>query len=110
MPPTVSTHSTIPTSSSPCNPNESVTSSSSTTATFSIQTTATDITCATSITPPPPAPAWSTNPLPRFLSTPTTACPSSPVPATSSHLFFFQAEDGIRDSSVTGVQTCALPI
>src|SRR5260370_15791433 len=25
-------------------------------------------------------------------------------------LFFFQAEDGIRDSSVTGVQTCALPI
>src|SRR5207237_7064017 len=26
------------------------------------------------------------------------------------HSFFFQAEDGIRDSSVTGVQTCALPI
>src|SRR5207237_6825842 len=26
------------------------------------------------------------------------------------HCFFFQAEDGIRDSSVTGVQTCALPI
>src|SRR5260370_14693431 len=26
------------------------------------------------------------------------------------YLFFFQAEDGIRDSSVTGVQTCALPI
>src|SRR5260370_25263832 len=25
-------------------------------------------------------------------------------------VFFFQAEDGIRDSSVTGVQTCALPI
>src|SRR5437763_16402340 len=25
-------------------------------------------------------------------------------------LFFFQAEDGIRDTSVTGVQTCALPI
>ena len=25
-------------------------------------------------------------------------------------LVFFQAEDGIRDSSVTGVQTCALPI
>jgi len=24
--------------------------------------------------------------------------------------FFFQAEDGIRYSSVTGVQTCALPI
>ena len=24
--------------------------------------------------------------------------------------FFFQAEDGIRDHCVTGVQTCALPI
>src|SRR5260370_6251409 len=28
----------------------------------------------------------------------------------STSLFFFQAEDGIRYSSVTGVQTCALPI
>src|SRR2546430_10146506 len=27
-----------------------------------------------------------------------------------SSLFFFQAEDGIRDLTVTGVQTCALPI
>src|SRR5439155_18559989 len=27
-----------------------------------------------------------------------------------SHFFFFQAEDGIRDGHVTGVQTCALPI
>src|SRR2546429_3603063 len=26
------------------------------------------------------------------------------------YLFFFQAEDGIRDVAVTGVQTCALPI
>src|SRR5207244_6436162 len=25
-------------------------------------------------------------------------------------IFFFQAEDGIRDDLVTGVQTCALPI
>src|SRR5690606_40475287 len=25
-------------------------------------------------------------------------------------IFFFQAEDGIRDFHVTGVQTCALPI
>src|SRR5256885_2449654 len=25
-------------------------------------------------------------------------------------IFFFQAEDGIRDYKVTGVQTCALPI
>src|SRR5256885_4851046 len=29
---------------------------------------------------------------------------------TLSHFFFFQAEDGIRDYKVTGVQTCALPI
>src|SRR2546425_9565152 len=29
---------------------------------------------------------------------------------TVSFFFFFQAEDGIRDKLVTGVQTCALPI
>src|SRR2546430_8259778 len=28
----------------------------------------------------------------------------------SFNVFFFQAEDGIRDLTVTGVQTCALPI
>src|SRR5439155_3187042 len=28
----------------------------------------------------------------------------------SIYCFFFQAEDGIRDGHVTGVQTCALPI
>src|SRR2546430_4834574 len=28
----------------------------------------------------------------------------------SAAIFFFQAEDGIRDLTVTGVQTCALPI
>src|SRR5207249_5301229 len=28
----------------------------------------------------------------------------------SCFFFFFQAEDGIRDRNVTGVQTCALPI
>src|SRR5699024_11752312 len=28
----------------------------------------------------------------------------------SAIIFFFQAEDGIRDRNVTGVQTCALPI
>src|SRR3989442_9214361 len=28
----------------------------------------------------------------------------------SGDIFFFQAEDGIRDADVTGVQTCALPI
>src|SRR5690606_41189828 len=31
-------------------------------------------------------------------------------PYTLSCFFFFQAEDGIRDFHVTGVQTCALPI
>src|SRR2546429_4835671 len=30
--------------------------------------------------------------------------------ADVSFFFFFQAEDGIRDVAVTGVQTCALPI
>src|SRR5690606_40261954 len=30
--------------------------------------------------------------------------------AANLHIFFFQAEDGIRDFHVTGVQTCALPI
>src|SRR5260370_20058124 len=34
----------------------------------------------------------------------------SSVSNLSEYYFFFQAEDGIRDSSVTGVQTCALPI
>src|SRR5256885_3400210 len=31
-------------------------------------------------------------------------------PHSSHNFFFFQAEDGIRDYKVTGVQTCALPI
>src|SRR5437763_3832701 len=37
-----------------------------------------------------------------------------PLPLRRPHvlllLFFVQADDGIRDTSVTGVQTCALPI
>src|SRR5258707_10801565 len=32
------------------------------------------------------------------------------VEGVFSFFFFFQAEDGIRDIGVTGVQTCALPI
>src|SRR5947208_2617175 len=35
--------------------------------------------------------------------------PSLPCPQPCG-IFFFQAEDGIRDDLVTGVQTCALPI
>src|SRR6202034_4784092 len=36
------------------------------------------------------------------------SCQSAPVLLVV--FFFFQAEDGIRDLTVTGVQTCALPI
>src|SRR5258708_18009540 len=32
------------------------------------------------------------------------------MPLARCDFFFFQAEDGIRDDLVTGVQTCALPI
>src|SRR5437773_9299719 len=34
----------------------------------------------------------------------------TPTRMLYAQLFFFQAEDGIRDRDVTGVQTCALPI
>src|SRR2546430_9789457 len=34
----------------------------------------------------------------------------SPISSLPVYVFFFQAEDGIRDLTVTGVQTCALPI
>src|SRR5256884_1828858 len=34
----------------------------------------------------------------------------TPVLLSIQYGFFFQAEDGIRDVAVTGVQTCALPI
>src|SRR2546429_3342725 len=36
-------------------------------------------------------------------------CPR-PLASLYVSFFFFQAEDGIRDVAVTGVQTCALPI
>src|SRR5256885_10154107 len=40
-----------------------------------------------------------------------TVCPSQFAARTTLYdVFFFQAEDGIRDYKVTGVQTCALPI
>src|SRR2546430_13213224 len=50
------------------------------------------------------------------MSTPrrgTSAIPAPPIVSADGcvhGLFFFQAEDGIRDLTVTGVQTCALPI
>src|SRR5438552_18057508 len=36
--------------------------------------------------------------------------PRHVCPRAHLNFFFFQAEDGIRDDLVTGVQTCALPI
>src|SRR5205823_11114706 len=39
-----------------------------------------------------------------------TGCVQVQVQHNSRRIFFFQAEDGIRDKLVTGVQTCALPI
>src|SRR5437867_6914307 len=36
--------------------------------------------------------------------------PAADAAILSFTVFFFQAEDGIRDRTVTGVQTCALPI
>src|SRR2546430_2507628 len=42
----------------------------------------------------------------RYLFFEIAKSPSSAIAA----FFFFQAEDGIRDLTVTGVQTCALPI
>ena len=38
------------------------------------------------------------------------ACMGSGMLLLIYFFFFFQAEDGIRDIGVTGVQTCALPI
>src|SRR5207245_7504283 len=37
-------------------------------------------------------------------------CVARAVASSLVVIFFFQAEDGIRDATVTGVQTCALPI
>src|SRR2546429_5949059 len=41
---------------------------------------------------------------------PTSSASGSPADKCVLIFFFFQAEDGIRDVAVTGVQTCALPI
>src|SRR3989475_1749213 len=38
------------------------------------------------------------------------SCTILRYPWSKRRIFFFQAEDGIRDLTVTGVQTCALPI
>src|SRR2546430_12413938 len=45
---------------------------------------------------------------PCILATDASLCPTARF--SDIFLFFFQAEDGIRDLTVTGVQTCALPI
>src|SRR5256886_7185061 len=44
------------------------------------------------------------------MNTPASRRPSPILTSVYSRFFFFQAEDGIRDLTVTGVQTCALPI
>src|SRR2546430_13191858 len=41
---------------------------------------------------------------------PAANCTILPLGVVDLLFFFFQAEDGIRDLTVTGVQTCALPI
>src|SRR5690349_12989658 len=66
----------------------------------------------------PAVPATSTEAAPEATVAPTTAADGEPVTLKIYLLdynkddknFFFQAEDGIRDLYVTGVQTCALPI
>src|SRR5258706_339761 len=45
-----------------------------------------------------------------FPSHPASPRDFGPFATSTSRKFFFQAEDGIRNWSVTGVQTCALPI
>src|SRR5215813_5535318 len=45
-----------------------------------------------------------------FISMRCTLCGHFLQVALTLIFFFFQAEDGIRDADVTGVQTCALPI
>src|SRR2546429_211112 len=40
----------------------------------------------------------------------TSGIDANQVVFVGAYIFFFQAEDGIRDVAVTGVQTCALPI
>src|SRR3989449_2690584 len=44
------------------------------------------------------------------MASPSSECCGSGISACLMFFFFFQAEDGIRDVAVTGVQTCALPI
>src|SRR5256885_7857189 len=46
----------------------------------------------------------------RNASAPETQATGSKYVDVACTSFFFQAEDGIRDYKVTGVQTCALPI
>src|ERR1039457_178349 len=46
----------------------------------------------------------------RLVSTQPPWSMATSITAAPGFMFFFQAEDGIRDYKVTGVQTCALPI
>src|SRR5256885_7498854 len=54
---------------------------------------------------------WCPDPASRWLWSQDGVCGAGPQQCRGRcFFFFFQAEDGIRDYKVTGVQTCALPI
>src|SRR6266511_5561742 len=53
---------------------------------------------------------WYTASAPAEVGRARTAIAIKAPAASGDRCFFFQAEDGIRDFHVTGVQTCALPI
>src|SRR2546427_7048430 len=55
-------------------------------------------------------PHCTSSPVSHFSLSNRTQYPTFDTSCSSLVCFFFQAEDGIRDLTVTGVQTCALPI
>src|SRR5215813_11282157 len=89
-------------------------------AAMSLPPTSENRTATDKVVPGPPELPAHTAPVPPGQSRSSVAPPQQPpetprpaVPAAPSVrqlAFFFQAEDGIRDADVTGVQTCALPI
>src|SRR3989442_11795275 len=68
---------------------------------------ATEIHCSANMMRPRPIRIRPKRPVMVFCSDRNSTTPTKIMNGAS---FFFQAEDGIRDADVTGVQTCALPI
>src|SRR5689334_12462855 len=69
------------------------------------------VVCSARTTTAPVAPAHKHYDDPNDVPAPVPGAPLAPrLHHLGVHSFFFQAEDGIRDGTVTGVQTCALPI